>query len=238
MHPPPSSIFCEPKIDPAFRYIPTWLGKMLAFWGKVRNADKRVLVRNIETYLYNYGTSLHCNRFDVGNCIEMEFTRFVKSLGETAEHTTHAKRTDVVIAGAGPVSLKYTSGGAVTLHNVRSGVNTDFTVHPTIVLRPEGLYLLVTEELARRGMDVKDYLKDEKSSLSIKESIFKDIRGKAEHLHIPLPIRPFKKDCLAKNCFEMHYFANEILLNPSLSEDQKKTEAFEMMKRYLVAPPS
>ncbi len=84
---------------------------------------------------------------------------------------------------------------------------------------------------------LEDTFLDRQTAFLVLEVIL-DIRGKAEHLHIPLPIRPFKKDCLAKNCFEMHYFANEILLNPSLSEDQKKTEAFEMMKRYLQTPPS
>jgi hypothetical protein len=167
----------------------------------------------------------------------MEFTQFVTSLGETIEHTTHAKRTDIIIADEVAVSLKYTSGGAVTLHNVRSGVNTDFTVHPTIVLRPEGMYLLLPEELLRCTIDIKDYLKDDKSSLSMRESIFADIRRNAEHLHIPMPIRPLKKICLGKNCFEMHYYANKILLDASLSEEGKKTEAYEMIKRYLQTPP-
>lgn len=210
---------------------------MDAFWIKLSTADKSHMVRNIELYLWNYGTSLPCNRFDVGNSIELEFTRFVQSIGSTARHTTHATRTDVDIEGVGAVSLKYSSGGNVTLHNVRSGVNKDFALHPTIVLRPEGLYLLETTMMAAASMDVKDYLRDDKSSLTMKGVVFADIRRKANHLHIPLVIRTFKKECLAKNCFEPHVLGNEILRNPSLSEDQKKTEMYEMMKGYLQVPP-
>lgn len=211
---------------------------MLGFWNTLRTKPTDRLVRTIETFLYNYGTSLHCNRFDVGNCIELAFTEYIKDTGVSAEHTTHAKRTDIKIADAGSLSIKYSSGGTVTLHNVRSGVNTDFTVHPTIVLRPDGMYFLLTEELAAKGIDVADYLVDEKSSLSIKERIFRDIQQRAPHFFLPLTIRAFKKTGLAKNCFELHYYANEILTNADLSEDQKKTACLELCQRYLQTAPT
>ena len=167
----------------------------------------------------------------------MAFSEFVTSMGNRVECASHAKRIDAKIDDVGEISLKYSSGGNVTLHNVRSGINADFHVHPTIVLRPNGMYFLLEEELKKCTIELKDYLVDAKSSLELKQSIFKAIETHAPVLFIPLVIRSFKKECLRKNCFEVIYNGNAILTNPCLTDEEKKTQCLDLFTRYLSSPP-
>jgi len=51
------------------------------FWNKIQNNDKDLFQRRCKRLLYEFGTAKCCNRFDVGNCIELLLAEYIKTTG-------------------------------------------------------------------------------------------------------------------------------------------------------------
>ena len=127
--------------------------------------------KKIESLLHEFGTKEPCNRFDVGNCIEFITGEILTECGLSVKELPNAKRVDIDIEDYGPLSVKYSSCGDITLHNSNSCTNKDEEMTDLILLTPEKLYLITNDSLKHYNVDVKEYIKNAGDSLKLKRKI-------------------------------------------------------------------
>ena len=102
------------------------------FWENIINSNLLAIVKNKIEYLLNeFGTFEPCNRFDVGNTIEFILNDHIVESGFKVNELPNAKRYDVDVENYKKLSIKYSSGGEITLHNSNSCVNTDLEMKDT-----------------------------------------------------------------------------------------------------------
>lgn len=101
------------------------------FWSVVRGCDLTMYVKRADYLLQKFGTSLACNRFDVGNCFEYNVRDFLTENGMSVKELPNARRVDLDIHDYDRVSVKYTSSGNIKLHN-SNGQNKDMTLTKTL----------------------------------------------------------------------------------------------------------
>lgn len=131
--------------------------------------------KKIESLLHEFGTKEPCNRFDVGNCIEFITGEILTECGLSVKELPNAKRVDIYIEDYGPLSVKYSSCGDITLHNSNSCTNKDEEMTDLILLTPEKLYLITNDSLKHYNVDVKEYIKNAGDSLKLKRKILKQL---------------------------------------------------------------
>ena len=82
-------------------------------WQKIQDQNKEEYDKLMKYLLAEYGTSLHCNRFAIGNCHEYAICDLVKGTGLEVCLYQDAKRIDIEILKFGRISIKYSSGGNI-----------------------------------------------------------------------------------------------------------------------------
>lgn len=176
------------------------------FWKRIINIQHLAIVKNKIEYLLNeFGTSEPCNRFDVGNTIEFILNDHIVESGFKVNELPNAKRYDVDVENYKKLSIKYSSGGEITLHNSNSCVNTDLEMKDTILLTPESLYLITNEELVKHEIDIKEYLKNAGDSLKLKRSILKTLKIKNYPYIYDINIAHDKQACKHRLCSKLFY---------------------------------
>lgn len=152
-------------------------------------------------YLFTvYGTARPCNRFDIGVCIEYALADMLLANGTfVVEEMSDAKRYDICIEGHGCVSIKYSSGGNIRLHN-SMGENTDVSIKDTIIIAPKEIILLHCATIKDMGINIDGYLKNTKDSLELKRSLLTVLRQKRYKYIRRIDIECDKKKCLNKSC--------------------------------------
>ncbi len=176
------------------------------FWKRIINIQHLAIVKNKIEYLLNeFGTSEPCNRFDVGNTIEFILNDHIVESGFKVNELPNAKRYDVDVENYKKLSIKYSSGGEITLHNSNSCVNTDLEMKDTILLTPESLYLITNEELVKHEIDIKEYLKNAGDSLKLKRSILKTLKIKNYPYIYDIHIAHDKQACKHRLCSKLFY---------------------------------
>lgn len=145
-----------------------------ALWESI-SKNNHVFVGNhkkrIEYVLHEYGTTLPCNRFTIGNFIEDLLRDFLEQIGHDARAEPNAKRIDVVIKNYGPLSVKYSSTSNIKLHNSNNSVNKDMTMTDLVLLTPKHMWLITNAALKSCGLDVNEFLKNTGDGLLLKRSI-------------------------------------------------------------------
>ena len=176
------------------------------FWNQIINVEHLANVKKKIEYLLNeFGTSQPCNRFDVGNCIEFILNDHILESGFNVNELPNAKRFDVDVKNYKKLSIKYSSGGEITLHNSNSCVNTDLEMKDTILLTPERLYLITNEELLKHEIDIKEYLKNAGDSLKLKRSLLKTLKTKNYPYMYDIDISHDKQACKHRLCSKLFY---------------------------------
>ena len=136
-----------------------------------------IMRKRISYVLREFGTTRHENRCLIGNYIERAIVRFwSQSEHVKVTHIPAAARVDfsVIHRETGNqefVSLKYSSAGNIKLHNSMQ-VNNDNTVHPTIVITPTFMCLLIPDMIP----ELSKYIGNKTSHLELKRSIFANLR--------------------------------------------------------------
>lgn len=156
-----------------------------------------------------YGTSLVCNRFDIGNCVEYGMTDLLKSLNLPVKEWTNEKRIDLEVQGYDKLSIKYSSCGNIKLHN-SLGENKDFTLKKTILITPSKIFL-IDEEMCKPYLDIKTFLKNTKDGLELKRSILTQLSKKSYPYSLEIDINVDKKECKNQECARV--FWNHVLEN-------------------------
>ena len=161
--------------------------------------------KKIEYLMHEFGTSKQCNRFDIGNCIELIINDFLKSIGFDVEHLPNAKRIDLCLNKKYKISIKYSSGGEITLHNSNSSANRDETMHDLLLLTPDYLYLITNSELLKNNIDIKEYIHNAKDSLKLKAKLLTKLKEINYPYFIECKLNIDKKKCKNRSCYEVFY---------------------------------
>lgn len=141
--------------------------KLLSDFVKIFYQEKEFL----EYILNEYGTKLPCNRFAIGNSIEVLCGETLSNCGYVVELKQNAKRIDVFLKDYGNLSIKFSSTGDITLHNSNSCINKDEKLIDTLLITTSKIYLLLNNRLVDYDIDLKNYLVNTGDSLKLKRSI-------------------------------------------------------------------
>jgi hypothetical protein len=145
---------------------------------ELRVADKGLFKKRVQFMMKKYGTSLPCNRFDIGNSIEAAVKDIIVSAGRKVELKTNAKRIDIEVEGLLSISIKYSSGSEIRLHN-SLGTNVDMSMTTTLLVTPTEWWILDTAEIARYSIRLDDYLVNHGDSLGLKRSLLTTLKRAA-----------------------------------------------------------
>ena len=113
-----------------------------SFWNNIITSNINKYMKEIEYLLNEFGTKQPCNRFDVGNVIELILFNLIRDIGYTISHLPNARRIDLVINDKLNISVKYSSTGDITLHNSNGHINTDMNICNTLLLTTEKIYII------------------------------------------------------------------------------------------------
>ena len=180
-----------------------------SFWQLIKNNDDvfKNLEDEIRDLLLEFGTSVPCNRFDIGNVIELIIYTFLTKIGLVVIKLPNAKRVDLDIKDYKKISIKYSSTGDITLHNSNSSINKDEKMTDLILLTPIKMYLITNTSLNKYNIDLTKYLVNKGDSLKLKRSILTEM-DKQEYPHnININIVVDKKKCKNRLCYELFYIA-------------------------------
>jgi len=151
--------------------------KHTKLWNKIRPEILASKQEKIEYLLDEFGTKEPCNRFDVGNCIEFIISEMLTECNLSVKELPNAKRVDIVIKDYGPLSVKYSSAGYITLHNSNSCINKDEEMTDLILLTPENLFLITNDSLKDYNVDIKEFTKNAGDSLKLKRKILTHLKN-------------------------------------------------------------
>lgn len=174
-------------------------------WNHIIKGDLNNLQKRTKYLLQVYGTSLPCNRFDVGNSIEFLLEDFISSLGFSVTKLPNAKRIDLCINDSFKLSIKYSSVGDITLHNSNSCVNKDENMTDLILLTPTHLYLITNDNIKQTGINLNDFLINTGDSLKLKRTLLTKLENVDFKYKCSLDIKIDKSSCQNKSCAEVFY---------------------------------
>jgi hypothetical protein len=164
-----------------------------------------IIKSKLEFVLEEYGTTLPCNRFDVGNYIEFTIGDYIKSCGFKVLELPNAERFDIKIHKYKKLSIKYSSTGYITLHHSNSSINKDMDMKDTLLLTPAKLYLITNTELCKNNININDYTKNTGDSLKLKRKILKELEKQNYPYIYDINIKHNKKECKNKLCSKIFY---------------------------------
>ena len=169
-----------------------------SFWDLFDKFDKTLFEKRCKTLLTYFGTTLRCNRFDLGNCIEYAVAELLVENQIKITEMPNAKRYDINIHGYCELSIKYSTKGNIRLHN-SLGENKDIQLKKTLCITPDRIYLLLPE-IINKFVKLDDYLENTKDALELKRSILKSLIKKKYPFITNININVEKEKCLHNKC--------------------------------------
>ena len=170
-------------------------------------ANKGEFKRVYQNLMLEFGTSLHCNRFPIGNCIEYAIVDLTKEIGFPVIGHQNAKRIDIEIEGFGQFSIKYSSGGNIKLHNSNNQSNKDISMCDTLLVTPTTWWFLRPQEIENIGISLNDYLKNTGDGLELKSSILTALKKKKYPFMFEFDISVDKSECKNREISRLIYDA-------------------------------
>lgn len=200
-------LYCEKQKNEIFQNQFIQCSDDYTFWGILTSDKDRLLeFKEVVEYILNeFGTSLPCNRFDVGNSIEFCITNLIKNTGLNVQELPNAKRFDLSIEGYKHLSIKYSSCGDITLHNSNNCINKDLEMRDTILLTPNRLYLITMSELEKQGLNVNNYIKNNGDSLKLKRSLLRVLETVQYPYMHDISINHDKSTCKNRLCSKLFF---------------------------------
>jgi hypothetical protein len=184
------------------------------FMERLKTADKTEYQKAMNYMLSEFGTSLHCNRFAIGNSHEKLIARVIRSLSMEVDEQENARRIDMTVPAFRPFSIKYSSGPTVTLHNSQ-GVNRDTKMHDTLMVTPTEWWFLSVAEMEAYGVSISPHLINRTDSLQLKLSaLLKALRAAKYPHYFDLNIKFDRKKCKNRS-------VSDVFLDYVLSEINK-----------------
>jgi len=163
----------------------------------IKRANKTIFVKGFKLYMNEFGTSLQCNRFALGNLVEKLIIDAIRSEGLKVTALPNEARYDCDIDTFGKLSIKYSSDKDITLHNSRS-TNKDMKMVDTLLITPKKWYLLIVSSIEAHGVDLTVYLKNTGDSLQLKRNILTELERIGYDYILDFDVGLDKKDCQNK----------------------------------------
>ena len=177
------------------------------FMRVLKEADKTEYIALMQYLMSEFGTSLYCNRFPIGNCNEYAIADLIRNTSLEVTEMQNAVRVDLSVKGLGTISIKYSSSGAIKLHNSNNSTNKDTTMHDTLVVDPKEWWFLSKSEMAAFGVDVSKYIKNTGDGLQLSRRILTALK-RANYPHrFDFDISVDKSKCKNKECARVFYDA-------------------------------
>jgi hypothetical protein len=177
------------------------------FMDALKNHDKTPYKDFMTHIMTEFGTSLHCNRFGVGNCNEYAIADLIEGLGYPLKRHQNAKRIDIEVNNFRKFSIKYSGGGNIKLHNSNNQTNTDMKMCDTLLVNPKGWWFLSPSDIEELGIPLKDYLNNTGDGLELKASIFPRLKEKKYPHFFDFDISVDKSQCKNKEINRIIYDA-------------------------------
>lgn len=191
------------------------------FWNMFLETNKDEFEELCKYILLEFGTTLSCNRFDIGNCIEYALADMIGTMDDIqVDRLPNAVRFDININNYGSLSIKYTSSGDIRVHNSLGG-NHDMTMKDTMIITPRKMYFITMSKLEEMGIHIKEYLVDNKDALCLKRKLLKELdKIKYPYTRV-IDIEISKKDCKHQQCSVVFYnhVKQQIMKNKEQSLD-------------------
>ena len=188
-------------------------------WERIKNGDKTEWKKITEFALNQFGTALSCNRFAIGEVIENATEKYLNDVGIQAACVPSAKRIDLTICnveGLTGLSSKFVStDGHVILHNSQRKINTDLSIHPTLLFLIEEWWFLDPPTIAALGITIKDHLANNGDSLQLKFTLLAELKKKGYPYVTPVHLDYNKSTCAMKATSDLTYKILLDLLNPA-----------------------
>ena len=184
--------------------MPTaWITDMM---NALRNADKSLYKARTEYFLREFGYSKPCNRFAGGNVNEYLVRDLLVEQGYQVEVLTNNARVDMKVVGVpSPISLKYSSGGDIKLHNSMNTLNKDVEMANSLLTTPKEWWFLSKDDMLEVGVDVTSYIKNTSDGAALKASVLTALRKKNYPHMFPFALDTNKETCKGRDCAEIMY---------------------------------
>ena len=198
--------------------------ELRTFWEQIAGGSRAEWSSIVEFTLNTFGTALYCNRFAVGEIIELASRDFLCASGIPAISEPSKARFDLRVLGAGDscknISCKFVSerGTAykshVVLYNAQRTMATDMSLHPTLLFLMDEWWFLEPNAIKECGVDIKDHIKNTGDSVHLNFTILRELRARSYPYVCAHAIRYDKAACLKKPTSELTYELIKDYLNP------------------------
>ena len=189
------------------------------FWERIKNGDKTEWKNITEFALNQFGTALSCNRFAIGEVIENATEKYLNDVGIRAACVPSAKRIDLTVSnveGLAGLSSKFVStDGHVILHNAQRKINTDLSIHPTLLFLMEEWWFLDPPTIAALGIAIQDHLTNNGDSLQLKFTLLAELKTKDYPYVTKVHLDYNKATCAMKATSDLTYKILLDLMNPA-----------------------
>jgi hypothetical protein len=166
-------------------------------------ADKTMYLKRVQYMMQEFGTSLQCNRFDIGNTHERLIADVITQVGCNVSLLTNAKRVDICVNDI-EFSIKYSGSSNIRLHN-SLGTNRDVTVTNTLLVTPTEWWFLDMAKIAECGVNINDYLVNKSDCLELKRSILAALHRASYPYTFELDLEVSSDVCKHRPTYEIFY---------------------------------
>lgn len=163
----------------------------ITFVRHITSMNKNKFTKQCKFILSHFGTSLRCNRFTIGNCIEYAVNDLLCENGYKTISLSNHNKYDIYIHRYGPVSIKYSSSGAIRLQNnigyLQNYSNTDNHIVKTMIITPLKTYI-ISNTLLEPYLNINEYLQYRPDSIILRRSILKNLEKLDYPFIVPIDI--------------------------------------------------
>lgn len=179
--------------------------------------SKLMKLRTMMSLLLNeYGTTLQENRWSIGGCIEKVISEELNDLGYTVTEYPNSKKIDISI-NSFPLSIKYSSGSSIKLHNSLNSTNSDTTFTDLLLITPDYMYLLTSYTLQTHGVKISEYLQSVGDGLVMKRKMLTQLhKGKKDKFKYMIPLHLQIGKCKHKPTINEFYKSQRLKCNKFL----------------------
>ena len=174
------------------------------FWTLFKDFDKIKFIKRCEYLFKTFGTTLRCNRFDIGNTIEFCISDLLSENGLKNETKPNDSRIDISIFNYNDISIKFSKKGNIKLHN-SLGINRDMIMRESIIITPNNIFLVSDELLRKYNLDLKKYLQSTGDGLCLRSKLLTELKKIKYKYMCDISINMFINKCEHKMCSELIY---------------------------------
>lgn len=182
-----------------------------------RNSHLEKMEQKIMFLMNEFGTSMPCNRFAVGNSVEFILAEFLECHNLSVDRLPNAKRIDLCINDHHRLSIKYSSSGNIKLHNSNNSINHDEQMTDLVLLTTKELYLITRQALKEHNIVATEYIKNTGDGLALQRRFLTFLKKNNYPYVMSLCMKIDKTNCKNRSCCRVFYREFEREFNESIN---------------------